>query len=420
MLAAHLGHENAARVTVDDLRAWRQALLADGRTVSTADNYLSNVRILFRWAADGGRLPVNPAEGLRLGGVKPKAGERRLPFSDEEARLILEKARGLGGADRWIPWLLAFTGARVEEVAQALVADVRERDGIAYLDINAEGGGKSLKNAGSARRVPLHPALVAEGFLDYVQGLPPEGPLFPDLKPGPFGDRSAAYSKRAGRWLRGLGITDGRKVANHSWRHRFKDVCRDAGVAKDVHDRLTGHSEGDVSGGYGSGHALGRWRRRSASCRCRPGSWWTATRDRGAARSSLRTAATRRLSSAPPAQRPPSRSASCHLLCGGYARPSLVAASACATALPTASSAPMSLFPRSATAIESCSRKSSAPTATKSRWSSAAARVPGDRSDQTFPSRSPSSSSISLPAASRNADFLNDMVNSPRRYCFLQ
>jgi integrase len=104
--------------------------------------------------------------------------------------------------------------------------------------------------------VPLHPALVAEGFLEYVRGLPPEGPLFPDLKPGPFGDRSAAYSKRAGRWLRSLGIEDARKVANHSWRHRFKDVCRDAGVAKDVHDRLTGHGEGDVSGGYGSGHAL--------------------------------------------------------------------------------------------------------------------------------------------------------------------
>ena len=27
-------------------------------------------------------------------------------------------------------------------------------------------------------------------------------------------------------------------------------------MAKDVHDRLTGHSEGDVSGGYGRGHAL--------------------------------------------------------------------------------------------------------------------------------------------------------------------
>ena len=73
-----------------------------------------------------------------------------------------------------MPWLLAFTGARVEEVAQALVADVRERDGIGYLDINAEGEGKSLKNAARRGAVPLHPALVAEGFLAYVAGLPPE------------------------------------------------------------------------------------------------------------------------------------------------------------------------------------------------------------------------------------------------------
>src|SRR4051794_20622419 len=92
----------------------------------------------------GSYLSIRP-RACGLGAVKPKAGERRLPFRDEEARLILEQARGLGGADRWIPWLLAFTGARVEEVAQALVADVRERDGITYLDINAESEGKSLK-----------------------------------------------------------------------------------------------------------------------------------------------------------------------------------------------------------------------------------------------------------------------------------
>ena len=152
LLAKHLGHEDAARVTADDLRAWRQALLAEGKAASTAANYLNDVKTLLRWAAEAGRLPANPAEGVRAPKRKRKAADRRLPFSDEEARLILEKARELRGADRWMPWLLAFTGARVEEVAQALVADVRERDGIVYLDINAEGAGKSLKNAGSARR----------------------------------------------------------------------------------------------------------------------------------------------------------------------------------------------------------------------------------------------------------------------------
>lgn len=204
LLARHLGHEDAARVTADDLRRWRQALVEGDRAASTADSYLTNLRALFRW----------------------------------------------------VPWLLAFTDARVEEVAQALVTDVRERDGTWYLDVNDEGAGKSLKNAGSARRMPLHPALLTEGFLAYVAGLPRDGRLFPDLRPGAFGDLDAAYSKRAGRWLRGLGIADRRKVANHSWRHRFKDVCRDAVVPRDVHDALTGHAGGGVGDRYGSGHSL--------------------------------------------------------------------------------------------------------------------------------------------------------------------
>lgn len=255
LLVAFLGHNNAAEVATDDLRRWRQHLLAEGRQLTTANNYVSNVKIVLSWAAENGRLSTNPAAGLRFGAGKRKAGEGRLPFNDDEARLLLDEARKLKGADRWIPWLLAFTGARVEEVAQAMVGDLREQDGIIYLDINADDG-KSLKTAESARRVPLHPALVAEGFLHYVAGLPKDGRLFPDLALGPFDTWSAAYSKRAGHWVRKLGITDRRKVANHSWRHRFKDVCRDAEVPKDQHDALTGHAGRTVGDGYGSGHSL--------------------------------------------------------------------------------------------------------------------------------------------------------------------
>lgn len=267
LLAKHLGHPNAARVTADDLKGWRRALADEGRAAATADNYLRDAKTLFIFAAESGLLPANPAANLRVGvgvGKRKRAHEdRRLPFSDGEARLILDKARTQKGADRWLPWLLAFTGARVEEACQAFVGDIREADGIVYLDINADGEGKSVKTAESARRVPLHPALIAEGFLAYVAGLRKldkrtgkPGRLFPDLKPGPFADYSAAYSKRAGRWLRSLGITDPRKVANHSWRHRFKDVCRDAEIPKDQHDALTGHAGRDVADSYGSGHSL--------------------------------------------------------------------------------------------------------------------------------------------------------------------
>ncbi len=258
LFRAFLGHNDATRIVGDDLKKWRSALVEQGLTPRTAQNYLNDAKTLLRWAHDAGHLKVNPGEGLRsVVSKRAKPHERRLPFSDQEASLLLRHARAQRGADRWVPWLLAFSGARVEEICQMLVKDVREEAGILILDLNDDDAGKSLKNAGSRRKVPLHSALVQEGFLAYVDGLKPDGPLFPDLKPGPFGGRSAAYSKRSGRLIRSLGIRDRRKVPNHSWRHPFKDRCRDAGVPADVHDALTGHAPTNEGGRYGSGHSLG-------------------------------------------------------------------------------------------------------------------------------------------------------------------
>jgi hypothetical protein len=56
-----------------------------------------------------------------------------------------------------------------------------------------------------------------------------------------------------GRVLPKLKIMDRRKVASHSWRHRFKVLCRGAGIEQAVHDALTGHSSGN---GYGLGYPL--------------------------------------------------------------------------------------------------------------------------------------------------------------------
>jgi hypothetical protein len=104
--------------------------------------------------------------------------------------------------------------------------------------------------------VPLHDALIREGFLSYIDALPKNGPLFPDLTPDRFGKRGGNLTKVLGRWLRSLGITDKPKVANDSWRRRFKDICRAAGIEKSIHDALSGHASGDVGDRYGLGYPL--------------------------------------------------------------------------------------------------------------------------------------------------------------------
>jgi hypothetical protein len=106
--------------------------------------------------------------------------------------------------------------------------------------------------------VPVHPALIAEDFLVYVESLPKLGPLFPKLTPDRFGRRGGNGSNTIGRWVRTtVGITDRRKAPNHSWRHKFADQCRKVGIRREVRFALDGHASSDVGDGYGSeGHPL--------------------------------------------------------------------------------------------------------------------------------------------------------------------
>ena len=136
-----------------------------------------------------------------------------------------------------------------------MAADVRVEDGIQVIRIDPadreEGG--SVKNLASIRSVPLHPALVAEGFLTYVESLPRGAPLFPKLTPDRFGKRGGNGSKTIGRWVRDkVGITDPRKAPNHSWRHRFADQCKKVGIPRELRFALEGHAASDVGDSYGS------------------------------------------------------------------------------------------------------------------------------------------------------------------------
>jgi integrase len=114
---------------------------------------------------------------------------------------------------------------------------------------------RRLKNEGSRRRVPVHPELVRAGFLEYVKGLPADGLVFPELKPGPHGKLTGAYSKWWARFTDDLDITDRTKTF-HSLRGGFKDACRAVGMPEEVHDSLTGHTTGSVGRTYGRGVPL--------------------------------------------------------------------------------------------------------------------------------------------------------------------
>ena len=225
----------------------KAAAAKDLRRVSaTAVNKtLAAIRSILSYAIKQGQLEVNPASGVLALVQRTSEDEERQSFTDAQVCMVLEAAlKEKRESDRWLPWMAALMGARRDEMATPRAMDLMTEDGIAYLRITDAGEGRSTKNRGSRRKMPIHPFLIDMGFLDYVKGLPQDGPLFPGLN-------SKAYTPRFGRMLDKIGLDDPNLVF-HSFRHTFKDACRTAGIQEEVHDALTGHSNVSVGRKYGS------------------------------------------------------------------------------------------------------------------------------------------------------------------------
>jgi len=236
------------------VRAFKAALVATkGRTggtlsPATVRKTLGALAAILSWALREGYLTINPAARITIDATdSDETG--RLPYSAEDLKVIFGEERE-GDANHWLPWLALYTGARLEELGQLRVADVRHEDGVDYLAIEP-GDGKRVKTKSSKRRVPIHPELIKLGLLGFVEGQRAAGQvrLFPELKGSRF-SLTAAWSKYWGRHVRSLGITDRRKVL-HSLRHGWKTAARSV-MSEELHDAITGHSNGSVGRAYGN------------------------------------------------------------------------------------------------------------------------------------------------------------------------
>ncbi|PZA10985.1 hypothetical protein DNX69_16780 [Rhodopseudomonas palustris] len=247
------------------------------RSSGTLGKHITLITAILSKGADAYDLKFNGAGWSNpFEGLKPENNDDELnrdPLSPEELAIVFsspiytqgERPRGgKGEAAYWLPVLSVMTSARLSELAQLRVCDVRrdEGTGIDYLDINDERG-KTLKAASAKRQVPLHMVLLRIGFLDFVawryaSDEDATAKLFPGLEPTGKGGRiGKSWSKWFNNWRRSkLKIVgeDSRKDF-HSLRHTFKDMCRAARIEEEVHDALTGNSF--KGGGKGVGRRYG-------------------------------------------------------------------------------------------------------------------------------------------------------------------
>jgi integrase len=248
-LKEYLGHDDARRLTGEDLVGWKQSMVETGlRPKTIQDAKLAPMRAILQWGVHNKHIGSNPAEGISLE-VKSKQGEKKRSFTDAEAKILLRAS--LTEKDpvrRWVPWIGAYTGARVSEICQLRSGDVIMVDDIWCMKFDPDAG--SLKTSGSERIIPVHPALIENGFLKYVAKIK-SGPLFAELSPDKFGNRGGNGTKVIGRFVRKLGLKDPRLSPSHSWRHRIKTSGRKYGLAPDILNAITGHGSKSVADSYG-------------------------------------------------------------------------------------------------------------------------------------------------------------------------
>lgn len=254
---AFLGHDDASGVTKDDVLRFKQHRLSSGVSPKTVkDSDLAGLKTLFGWAVSNNKLPENPAAGATL-----KIGRQRKlrskAFSDSEARAILRHARDyrptresrkLTAVKRWVPWLCAFTGARVGEMLQLRKEDVRYEGDMCVVLITPEAG---TVKSNEAREIVLHPQIIEEGFYKFVESSE-AGHLF--IAPRPRDGDLLAPIKTArnklGAFVREV-VPDPNVDPNHAWRHRFKTIGREVAVADTILDALQGHRPKSVGDSYG-------------------------------------------------------------------------------------------------------------------------------------------------------------------------
>lgn len=215
-LVDFLGHDDAARITAEQLMEWRDLLLREPsrkgklRDPSTVrDKYITSVRATLAWAVEERKLPQNVAAHIVVR-VPKKAKLRDKDFTPTEAKAILKATLEPASsrlsptyvrARRWIPWLCAYTGGRVNEFSQLRGEDVKKVDGIWCVRITPEAG---TVKANEARTVPLHEHLIEQGFLAMVKEQGPAhqqhhlpGAHDPELPPDHFRRRGLGGSHQA-------------------------------------------------------------------------------------------------------------------------------------------------------------------------------------------------------------------------------
>lgn len=270
-LAELVGDKAVEDITRDDGCDIRDSLVAiacerGGKALNTAALAFQDFKTLLNQAVERGWIDANP---LPAKGITKIQSGRQAWTRDDLSRLFDDPlflryqlpSDSMAGMDAayWLPIIGLFTGARISELAQMTVEDIRldkDRCGIWVFNLEEdESQGKRMKTSTSKREVPIHSELMRLGLLDYWEAIKAQGsaPLWPALPRTVLNGAGGKISQWFGRYKTGKGF--GPELVFHSFRHTMETELRHLLIPGYLIDRITGHGKQSVSDDYGHTNA---------------------------------------------------------------------------------------------------------------------------------------------------------------------
>lgn len=257
------GNPPLLKLTRQDGLKFRDWLLTQGQAPRTAADRLGYVSRLIRFEMqEQQRVTANPWATIKIEGSRERVNLRKPIKADKLAALFsaplfqaydLPQVKTAGrDAAYWIPVLGAYTGARVTELAQLLVSDIRQDGDLWCISIMDEQEWQSVKNSPSKRVIPMHHELVRLGLPEYAASMKQAGHerLFPMAPVSALNNAGGPFAT----WFSKLKIAHGWGPENtfHSFRHTIETMLKRKKVYPFNINAYTGHKQqgGDADTTY--------------------------------------------------------------------------------------------------------------------------------------------------------------------------
>ena len=267
-----LGNPVLPGLTRSDGIKMRDTLLASGVSARTAGNLFGWLVTLLRYEIKNlRRIETNPWDGLNVEGSNQRTQKRTTIKPPQLQALFsqplfteyrLPQGRQNAGRDAayWLPVMVAYTGARVTELAQMLVSDLESFGDTWVMHIRVtyphwqklKGYYPGVTDGPSVRSFPVHSELVRLGLVEYAKAIREAGHerMFPCLPVSEVNNAGGGFSSWFSDYKSSVGL--GPEHTFHSFRHTVETLLKRKREHPFHINHVTGHAQrgGDADTTY--------------------------------------------------------------------------------------------------------------------------------------------------------------------------